>query len=113
MASRIDTWPQALLKQTSLFQAEANNPDHYGEPDRDFAPGAHACRRAIVLWKEVSRSYAKERSELLARLRQMDDEIRIKVGKRLQEEGGERGWMNVADTLIDPKGVSPQQWLEW
>ena len=107
------TWPGALRRQADLFRREVYEDSEY--PDDFFGPGADACERALVIWKEVEAAKIEAIAELERQIQAIKDSIRLEVAERLEaeSEGHRRGWKNVAGAIaqIDEEDVSA--WLDW
>lgn len=112
------TWPEALSKQAYLFQREANDwpaddPDFPIEADTYFGPGSEACKRALVIWKEVEASKAEEIKALEAKIEALKESVKLEVSEKLLAEGADKpsGWKSVAWAIRDEE--DPGRWLDW
>lgn len=108
------TWPESLRKQAGLFRAEANQYPTDDPEFRDelFGPGAEACERALVIWKEVEPSKREQIEALEAQIEALKEGIKLEVADRLESEaeGKPLGWKSVAGAIRDE---DPSDWLNW
>lgn len=113
-------WPEALQKQTYLFQREVNlwpadDSDFPDYKDDHFGPGAEACKRALEIWQEVAAARQNAIEALEDQIQVIKNGIRLEVSEKLLAEGTDKpnGWKSVASAIaqIDEDDVS--SWLDW
>jgi hypothetical protein len=119
------TWPEALRKQIILHRRELSS-TMFGQPlygqsahpdapeDDFFGPGALACERALVIWKEVEATKQEAIKALEDAITNLKDSIRFEVAQKLAEEGTDKplGWKSVASSLAD-SDTDLERWLDW
>ena len=96
-------WPEALQNQMILMGREASlDEGEYGSEaslDNWFVDGKRACERALELWKIVEASKQERIVQLRRELDGIQDEIRLEVAARLNEESHRPGWNGIAKML--------------
>jgi hypothetical protein len=104
-----DDWPEALRKQIYLCRREDKLNPPADNKDKFFERMAHACQRALKIWREVEASKLAEIEELEQRLEQVHESIQLEVAEKL-EASELKEWHNVADSL---RNSDPSNFLDW
>ena len=98
-------WPEALQNQMVLMGREAVHESDGASSDDPceiwFTDGKQACERALELWREVEASKQERVEQLRRELDGIQDEIRLEVSARLNDENHRPGWKAIADLLAE------------
>jgi len=69
--------------------------------DNWFVDGKRACERALELWREVAASKQERIAQLRQELDSIQDEIRLEVVARLNDESQRPGWKAIGNLLAE------------
>lgn len=106
-----DDWPEALRKQESRCQREADQYPYIGDDGRDFfADSADAARRALVLWDETVKEVSEEMAVLRAKLAALEAKINQDVADKLDAESQLPAWRSIAEGI---RGGDIESFLDW
>jgi len=98
-------WSEALQNQMVLMGREAVYESDGASSDDPceiwFTDGKQACERALELWKEIETSKQSRVEQLRRELDGIQDEIRLEVAARLNDENQRPGWASISTMLVD------------